>query len=90
MTKTGTGLSDNQRSVLAFIAVALITLSTYVAALPDEDGIPRWLIIILGAGAALAAVGERFLGVRDATTAAVAKDVKPNLHQERKPSSSQL
>lgn len=44
-----------------FIAVAIITLNIYLITIPE---IPRWVIIVMGAAAAIAVVAKEKLGAK--------------------------
>lgn len=83
------GLSDSTGGGLVLLAMLLIAASIYVASLPPTD-VPRWVVIVTGGLGVGAMALERWLGVRDSTTAAVAKKQEPNLKQFREPSSDQL
>lgn len=82
MARTGAGLSDNQRVVFGIVIVGLITLATSVSVLPDTV-IPKTAVIWIGIAATLVTAIDRYLGVRDSTTSAVAKEVKADLPQFR-------
>ncbi len=84
MARTGAGLSDNQRTVFGIVIVGLLTLATSVAVLP-ETVIPKTAVIWIGIAATLITAIDRYLGIRDATTSAVAKEVKADFPQFREP-----
>lgn len=73
MTKTR-GLSDSAGGGLVLLAMILVAASIYVAGLPPED-VPRWVVVVMGGIGVGAMALERWLGTRDASTAAVAKNV---------------
>jgi hypothetical protein len=88
--KKGTGLSDNQRTTLVLIFALFNSVSASVLALQGEDAPPRYVSVILNIIGNAVIVVTVQLGIRDASTAAVAKTVKPELKQYRKPSASQI
>lgn len=83
MAKT-LALSDNHRSIVGFVVTALLAIIAYMATLPEDQRPPSYVYGILGAVAIVAQIAKDQLGVRDATTARVAKDTNPTLVQHRK------
>jgi Na+/glutamate symporter len=83
-------LSDNQRSILGFVTMAIIAVSLYMATLPEDQRPPAFVYAILGGIVVVAQLAKDQLGVRDATTAAVSKTTDASLKQFRVPSKDQL
>jgi len=79
-----TALSDNQRSLIGFVVTAIIAVVAYMATLPDDQRPPAYVFGIMGGVVIVAQLAKDQLGVRDATTARVAKDTVPTLEQHRK------
>jgi hypothetical protein len=82
MTRT-LGLSDNQRTWIGIAVTGVIAINVYVGTLSGADVPPRWVIALLGGIAILANVFKDQLGIRDATTARVAKEYVPQFDQGR-------
>jgi len=89
MAKTK-ALSDNQRSVLGFITMAVIGIALYMATLDEAVRPPAYVYAILGGIVVVAQLAKDQLGVRDSTTAAVSKTTNASLQQFRQPSSEQI
>ena len=82
MAKTK-ALSDNQRSVIGFVVTAVIGVALYMATLPEDQRPPAYVYGILGGIVVVAQLAKDQLGVRDATTSAVAKKVDATYPQHR-------
>lgn len=71
MTSGGTGLSDNRRTVMGIVIYSLIALSAYVATQPGLE----MLIVPFAIAAIVAGIAKDQLGIRDATSSAIARAV---------------
>lgn len=76
-------LSDNQRTIVGFVVTAIIAVVAYMATLPDDQKPPSYIFGILGGVVIVAQLVKDQLGVRDATTARVAKEADSTLVQHR-------
>jgi hypothetical protein len=85
-------LSDNQRTLLGLAFTILLTLNVSLAGLAtaNQISVPKEVYFILAIAAVVIQAVKDKLGVRDATTAAVAKQTNPALEQHREPAKSQL
>jgi hypothetical protein len=83
MARSFSGLSDNQRTWMGIVVTGVIAINVYVGTLSGGDAPPRWVIVFLGGIAILASVIKDRLGIRDATTARVARDTNSTLKQYR-------
>lgn len=75
MTHTGTGLGDKTRTWIGIIIGIFLTVSVSLAALPEDQRPPTFVMTALGIAATAIIAFERLAGIRDATSAAVAKEV---------------
>jgi len=85
-------LSDNQRTLLGIVFTVLLTLNVSLAGLAaaNQVAIPPFVYFALAVAAVIVQAVKDKLGVRDATTAAVAKAEVPTLVQNRKPAADQV
>jgi hypothetical protein len=85
-------LSDNQRTLIGIAFTVLLTLNVSLAGLAaaNQIAVPTFVYFALAITAVIIQAIKDKLGVRDATTAAVAKTGDPNLKQFRKPSKDQV
>lgn len=83
---TGTiGLSDNQRTMFSIAIGMLGAAQAFIVsnALIGTNPVPEEVIWVLALVMAVLGPMREFLGVRDASTARVAKEAKPELAQKR-------
>lgn len=85
-------LSDNQRTLIGIVFTVLLTLNVSLAGLAatNQIVIPAFVYFALAVAAVIVQAVKDKLGVRDATTAAVAKETNVALVQNRKPDAEQL
>lgn len=88
------GLSDNQVTVLALIFGIFFAVQTSLQGLPQDEKPPSWVFNAIGIIGAAVLVVKAQLGIRDATTAAVAvtaeRTAEIGLKQNRIPSKDQV
>jgi len=77
-------LSDSNRTIIGFAVTAIIAVALYMATLPDDQRPPAYVYGILGGIVVVAQVAKDYLGVRDASTARVAKETDATIVQNRK------
>ena len=79
-------LSDNQRTLIGIAFTILLTLNVSLAGLAASNQIvvPTYVYFALAIAAVVIQAVKDQLGVRDSTTAAVAKYEKSDLDQRRK------
>ena len=82
-------LSDNQGALITALFAVFFSVQASIAGLPDNEKPPAYVMTTLAIIASAALVIQRQLGVRDATTARVSKEVNPRLLQFRKASATQ-
>lgn len=82
MAKT-IAMSDNQRSIIGFVVTVLLAVVAYLATLPSDQRPPEYIFAVLGGVAVVAQIVKDQLGVRDASTARVAKEVDGGYPQYR-------
>jgi len=89
---TTTGLADTTRTAVGIIVTALIAINASLAGLAatNQVTVPPYVYFALGIAVVVVQATKDQLGIRDSTTAKVSKTVDPQLHQERRPSASQL
>jgi hypothetical protein len=85
-------LSDNQRTLIGIAFTILLTLNVSLAGLAaaNQIAVPTFVYFALAIAAVVIQAIKDKLGVRDATTAAVAKEANTALVQHREPSREQL
>jgi len=88
MTHTGTGLGDNTRTWLVAIFAVFNSISASIIALPSATGIPPAIPIILTIVGNAVIVFMTQMGIRDSTSARIAKEVAPTSDNARDASGS--
>ena len=69
------GLTNNERSILGFIVMAVIGVALYMATLPDDQRPPAYVYAILGGVVVVANLAKDQLGVMESAIAVKAKAV---------------
>ena len=85
MARTGSGLSDNHRTILGIVIYSLIAINAYVGVEVAQGRLPAAIIPVLAIAAIVAGVIKDQLGIRDSTISAVAKEENPNYPTFRTP-----
>jgi len=90
MTTDGTGLGDNSRTIIGAIFSGLLAINTSLAGLAAANAvaIPPWVYVGLALAAVVIYAVKDKLGIRDATSAAVAKTVDADSTNTRDTSDS--
>jgi len=88
MTTSGTGLGDKQRTWIGIGIGVFLTVITAILALPDDQRPPAFVVTVLSIAMAALIAFDRLAGIRDATSAAVAKEVDPDSTNTRDTSDS--
>lgn len=88
MTHTGTGLGDKARTWIGIAIGMFATVAVSLAGLPEDQRPPVWVMTMIGVAMTAVMAFERLSGIRDATSARVAKEVDTTIDNARDTSES--